>query len=262
VIYRTGTFIAGQSFIYSLDARLKLAVVIVLSVFIIWAGPFVVFFAGICLLGIVLAAGISLRVLGQSLKPLLFFMVLIFMAHSLFGEGDDITIAYLKLSLSGAREGFIVVWRFLCLVAAAVLLTMTTMPAQIIAALKYFLRPLKYLGVPVDDIAVMIMLALRMMPFLLWQKDKIEKAQLARAYDWRRSSLRRRAWAFLSLITALLLGLFRRADELALAMEARNYARGERSSSVVLKMKPADYRAAFVFAVLLLIFMALNYYLR
>ncbi len=261
-MYRTGTYIAGQSLIYRLDARLKLASVVVLSVFILWANASTVFFLGIALLATTLAAGISLRALGQALKPLLFFMVLIFLAHSLFGRSDEPTvISYLKISLSGAREGFIVVWRFLCLVTVAVLLTMTTMPAQIIAALKYFLRPLKYLRAPVDDIAVMIMLALRMMPFLLWQKDKIEKAQLARAYDWRRSSFRRRAGAFLSLIMALFLGLFRRADELALAMEARNYARGERSSAVVLEMKPADYRAAFAFAALLLIFMALNYYL-
>lgn len=258
-MYRAGTFISEESFVHRLDARLKLAAVVSLSVFIIWAKPLTILFMGGCLFCAVLSAKITLRTLGQAIKPLLFFIVLIFLAHALFSRNDG---SFPGISASGMREGFVVTWRFLLLITAALLLTMTTVPAQIIAALKYFLRPLKHLRVPVDDIVVMIMLALRMMPFLLWQKNKIEKAQLARAYDWRRSSLRRRVGAFLSLIIALLRGLFRRADELALAMEARNYARGERSSFVVLKMKPADYRTAFVFAVMLLIFMALNYYLR
>ncbi|HDQ04934.1 MAG TPA: energy-coupling factor transporter transmembrane protein EcfT [Deltaproteobacteria bacterium] len=257
-MYRTGTFIAGQSFIYKLDARLKLAAVVILSIFILWSKPLTVFCIGIGLLGIVLAANITLRTLVQAIKPLLIFIILIFLAHALFSGSNS---SFAGFSISGAHEGFIVVLRFLCLIAAAVLLTMTTAPSALIAAVKYFLRPLKYLRLPVDDIAIMIMLALRMMPFLLWQKDKIEKAQSARAYDRHRSSLRRRAQAFLSLVMAVLLGVFRRADDIALAMEARNYTRGERSSAIVLELKPADYRAAFAFVVLLLILMALNYYL-
>ena len=257
-MYRAGIFISGQTFVHRLDARLKLAVVVFLSVLILWVKPLAVFFLGGGLFCAVLASKTSLRTLGQAIQPLLFFIILIFLAHAFFSESNS---SFPWISMSGIREGFIVAGRFLCLIAAAVLLTMTTAPAQIIAALKYFLRPLKRLRAPVDDVAVMITLALRMMPALLAQKEKIETAQLARGYDRRRASLRNRVRTFLSLVTAVLLGILRRADELALAMEARNYTRGERSSAAVLAMKPADYRAGFIFVVLLLIFMALNCYL-
>lgn len=262
-MYHTGAFIKGQSLIYNLDPRVKLALIVGLSIFILWVNPPAIFLIGITLLFVALAGGISLRTIGQAVKPLLFFIGLIFAAHVLFSEGEAfVIIPYLRVSfsLSGVQEGFIVTWRFLCLIVAAVLLTMTTTPSQIIAALKYFLRPLKFLLVPVDDIAVMIMLALRLMPVLLAEKDKIETAQKARGYDLRASGFIIRIKAFLSLILSVLLGVFRRADELALAMEARGYARQERTSGVELTLTFRDYVALTFLSLFIVIFIALNYY--
>jgi energy-coupling factor transport system permease protein len=141
---------------------------------------------------------------------------------------------------------------------AAILLTLTTAPSQMIAAIKYFLRPLKLLRVPVDDIAVMIMLALRLMPILLTEKERVEIAQKARGYNLRRSGTIIRIKAFLSLTLTVLTGVFRRADELALAMEARNYQRGERTSLVELKLTSSDYLVLIFFCFSLVIFVALN----
>jgi energy-coupling factor transport system permease protein len=257
-MYRAGTFIAGKSFIYKLDPRVKLAFIIILSIFILWSLPIQVYFLGAGLLVVALASGISIRTIAQSVKPLLIFIILIFLAHALFGNNNS---SFAGISTSGVHEGFIVVFRFLCLIAAAVLLTMTTAPSVLIAAVKYFLRPLKYLRVPVDDIAVMIMLALRLMPIMLLQKERIENAQKARCYDAKNAGLIARVKSFLSLILAVLLGIFRRADELALAMEARGYARAERTSATTMKITPLDHAAIIIFVVAAIIFMALKFYL-
>ena len=261
-MYHTGVFIKGQSFIYTLDPRIKFAVVVCLSVFILWVKPLIVLVIGIALFFAAIANGISLRTIGQALKPLLFFIVLIFLVHALFNEGEALVrIPHLGLALSytGLQQGFFVVWRFLCLIIAAVLLTLSTTPSQMIAAIKYFLRPLKILHVPVDDIAVMIMLALRFMPILLTEKEKIETAQKARGYNLRQSGFIMRIKAFLSLASVVLSGVFRRADELALAMEARNYRRGERTSLTELRLASPDYFVLTFFGIFSVIFIALNY---
>jgi energy-coupling factor transporter transmembrane protein EcfT len=202
-----------------------------------------------------------LRTIGQALRPILFFIILIFLVHALFNEGDAlISIPFFGISFSyaGLQKGFFVVWRFLCLMIAAVLLTLTTAPSQMIVAIKYFLKPLKLLRVPVDDIAFMIMLALRLMPILLTEKEKVETAQKARGYNLRQSGFVIRIKAFLSLTLTIFTGVFRRADELAMAMEARNYQRGERTSLVELKLNSSDYLVLLFLGVSLFIFVALN----
>jgi len=260
-MYRTGSFIKGQSLIYNLDPRLKLAATIFLSIFILWVKPPVALVMGIALFCAALASGISLRTIGEALKPLLYFIALIFLVHVLFDEsGVWIKIPFLGISLpfAGLQQGFFVVWRFLCLIVAAVLLTMTTAPSQMIAAIKYFLKPLKKLRVPVDDIAVMIMLALKLMPIMLAQKERIEIAQKARGYNLYRSGFIMRIKVFLSLTLNILLSVFKRADELALAMDARSYQRGARTSLVKLKLALLDYLALIIFGILIVIFVALN----
>jgi len=260
-MYHTGAFIKGQSLIYNLDPRIKLAATICLSIFILWVKPLLAFVVGIALFCAVFASGIHLRTIGQALKPLLFFIALIFLVHALFNEGEaliEIPFFGLSLSYSGLQQGFIVVWRFLCLLVAAILLTLTTAPSQMIAAIKYFLRPLKLLHVPVDDIAVMIMLALRLMPILLTEKERVEIAQKARGYNLRQSGLIMRIKAFLSLVSIVLSGVFRRADELALAMEGRNYRRGERTSLVELRLTSSDYFVLTFLGISSVIFIALN----
>jgi energy-coupling factor transport system permease protein len=208
---------------------------------------------------VALISGIRLRIIGQALKPLLYFIALIFLVHVFFDEGVKTTFFGVSIPLAGLQQGFFVVWRFLCLIVAAVLLTMTTAPSQMIAAIKYFLRPLKCLRVPIDDIAVMIMLALRLMPISLAEKERIEIAQKARGYNLYKSGFIMRIKVFLSLTLNILLSVFRRADELALAMDARNYKRGERSSLVELKLTSSDYLVIIILGISLLNFAFFNF---
>jgi energy-coupling factor transporter transmembrane protein EcfT len=263
MMYHTGSFMKGDSLIYDLDPRVKLAAAFIFSIFILWIKPALALVSGTALLLAALAAGLSLRTIGQAIKPFWFFIVLIFIVHVFFTENNGLPptaniFPGLSFPRAGFQEGFWVIWRFFCLIVAAILLTMTTAPSQIIAAIKYFLKPLKKLRVPVDDLAVMIMLALRLMPILLAEKERIETAQRARGYDLSRSGLLTRAKAFLRLTSKILIGVFRRADELALAMESRNYRRGERSSLVELKLTSSDYPVIFSLIFFFVIFVALN----
>jgi len=262
-MYHTGSYIAGTSFLHHIDPRIKLASVVGLSIIILAVKPLPSMFIGLVLFLLVFICGISLKTIGQALKPLIFFIVLIFLAHALFTtEGDSLfMVPYVGLSLSraGLVQGFFVSWRFLCLIVAAVLLTMTTQPSGMIAAVKFFLRPLKLLRVPVDNIAVMIMLALRLMPVLLEEKDRIEIARIARGYNVRRLSFTLHIRAFLSLATRILLSVFKRADELAAAMEARNYQLAPRTSFVELRLTTADFIVLFFLGIFIIIFIALNF---
>lgn len=262
-MYHIGSFVKGQSLIYHLDPRLKLIATILFSLFILRLEQPVVYAAGIALFLLALAGGISLRTIGQSIKPLIFFMMLIFLTHLFFsGNNNDVLMKHssfrFSLSCSGLQQGLFVVWQFLCLIVAAVLLTMTTAPSPLAAAIKYFLKPFAKLRLPVDEVAVMIMLAFRLMPILLAEKERIETARQARGFDPRRTGFTVGVKSFVSLTSNILSGVFRRADEITLAMEARNYQRGERSSFVELKFAAADYRVIVFLCFFFFIFVALN----
>jgi len=264
-MYRAGSFIQGSSLFHKLDPRVKLSAVVVFSIFILWVKAPLALAGGGILLLLALTGGIRLRIIGEAIKPFLFFIALILFVHVFFGGNnryETIPNPFLRFSFSatGAQEGFFVIWRFLCLITSAVLLTMTTVPAQIVAAVKYFLQPLKKLKVPVDDLAVMIMLALRLMPILLGEKERIEVAQKARGYQIRQAGGWMRLKSFILLATRVLTGVFRCADELALAMEARNYQRKERSSLVQLNFRAADLFAVIILSIFFVIFVALNFH--
>jgi energy-coupling factor transport system permease protein len=261
-MYHTGSYITGESFLHHVDSRIKLGFVVGLSFIVLLSTPMTSLFTGLILFLLILLGHISLRVIGQALRPLLFFIVLIFFVHAFFTPGDPLfVIPYIGLSISGTGlvQGFFVCWKFFCLIVTAVLLTMTTPPSQIIAAVKFFLHPLKLLRVPVDNIAVMIMLALRLMPVLIAEKDRIEIARSARAYNPHRLRFIHHIRAFLSLATRILLSVFQRADELAAAMEARNYQLAPRTSFVELRMVRTDYIVLFILGIFLVIFVALNF---
>lgn len=262
-MYHTGSFIRGSSLVYDIDPRLKLAATVCLSVLILWVKPPLVFLMGLAVLFAVLGSGIRLKTLFEALKPLLFFIMLIFFVHVFFGAKEgavaiNLPVPGLHLSFTGLQEGFFVVWRFLSLIIVAVLLTMTTAPSPLIAAIKYFLRPFKILKIPVDEIAFMIALALRFMPILLAEKKRIDVAQKARGYHLSGADFATRIKSFLSLTLNVLLGVFRKVDELSLAMEARNYRRGSRTSFTELRFAPVDYLVAALLLFSLLIFVALN----
>jgi energy-coupling factor transport system permease protein len=260
-MYSTGSYINGTTFLHRIDPRIKLAFVVALSIVVLAAQPLTSLTIGLGLAALVLASGISFRTVWQAVSPLLFFIILIFLVHALFTEGEPLwgvpAIGF-SVSRTGLIQGFFVSWRFLCLIVAAVLLTMTTPPSYLIAAVKFYLQPLKLFRLPVDSIAVMITLALRLMPLFLTEKNRIEIARRARGYNIHKAGLRQHIKAFLSFTNSILLGVFQKADELSAAMEARNYHLGPRTSFVELRLRGFDRCILLFSGIFLVIFIALN----
>lgn len=249
---------------HRLDPRVKLIIICISSILVLTLKIHAVFVMAIALCIAFYISRISFACVVQAVRPLLFFICLIFAVHMFSRQGEALIVlpgTGFLISKSGLEEASSVALRFLCLIAAAVKLTMTTTPSQLTAALKYLLQPLRRLRLPVDDLAVMTMVALRLMPVLLGEKERIETAQKARAYDVKKMKWKKRLAAFVALTTAVVISVFRRADELAMAMEARGYHRGIRTSHVELAMGNADYAAIIVFFAVSAVLIGLNTYM-
>jgi energy-coupling factor transporter transmembrane protein EcfT len=176
--------------------------------------------------------------------------------------GGEPLFAFSALPIAATQEGFAkgvyVTWQFAGLVIAAAILTMTTSPSELVGGIERLLRPLARVGVPSQEIAMMISMALRFMPMLLEEYDRLRVAQMARGADFTVGGVAARMRALRLLALPLMLSAFRRADELATAMEARGYRRGPRTMLRELRMTKADLAACTLMAVLLLLNLGLR----
>ncbi len=248
-----GQYRHGDTLLHRLDPRIKIGALMALSLLIFAATP-----AGIALISLFLAAVIGTSRLtpasmAAALRPVAIFMALIFLIHLLGTEGSPIlTLSPLPLAIT--REGLVqaatVTWQFAALVIGAAVLTMTTLPSDLVGGIERLLRPFARVGIPSQEIAVMIALAFRFVPILLEEYDRLRTAQMARGADFTTGGVRFRWRALTSLAVALLLSAFRRADELTLAMEARGYRRGPRTTLHELKLTGTDAAAFAVMAAL------------
>jgi len=262
-MYSAGSYLTGNTLLHRLDPRVKLLATVALSIIILTAQPLFLLIIFLGLLLTAFSAGIRPLLLLKAVKPLRYFIALIFLAHVFF-NGSSVAgeFNFFWFSLSGLQTATKVTGQFICLIMAAVILTMTASPSQLVVALKYFLYPLRFLRVPVDDIAVMIILALRLTPLLVAENKRIEVASQARCYNLGKSGYRTRIKAFIARAAALLLGVLGRADHLAAAMEARRYQRGERTSAVELRFAGYDFIVLLFLFCFFVISMALNSSLR
>jgi energy-coupling factor transporter transmembrane protein EcfT len=250
-----GQYLSGDTLLHRLDPRVKIGAVMALSILILAATP-----AGIALISLFLAAVIriarlTLSQLAAVLRPVAIFMGLIFLVHLLGTEGTPL-LALSPLPLAVTREGIIqaaqVTWQFAALVIGAAVLTMTTLPSDLVGGIERLLRPLGRVGIPSQEIAVMIALAFRFVPLLTEEYNRLRTAQMARGADFTTGGVRLRMRAAASLAVTLLLSAFRHADELTLAMEARGYRRGSRTTLRELKLTRTDAAAFAVVAALVL----------
>jgi energy-coupling factor transporter transmembrane protein EcfT len=171
--------------------------------------------------------------------------------HLLLTEGEPLLkLAPLPLTVTreGLMQGAYVIWQFAALVLTAAVLTMTTLPSDLVGGIERLLRPLARVGFPSQEIAVMMSMALRFLPILLEETERLQTAMLARGADFTGGGLGRRTRSFASLAVPLLLSAFRRADDLVLAMEARGYRRGPRTTLRELRLAESDYAALAVIA--------------
>ena len=255
-----GQYFPGNSLLHRLDPRTKLVVLFALIVALfLFDRPADYFVMSLLTLGCMLLSRVPLRTLVGSLKPLWWILLFTFLIHLCTTPGEEIAKVWMfSLTWDGLSHGFFICLRLVLLLLLSSLLTFTTSPLKLTDALEALLSPLKRIGVPAHELAMMMTIALRFVPTLLEETDKIMKAQQARGTDFTTGSIARRLKSVVPILVPLFISAFRRADELAMAMEARCYHGGEgRTQMKQLRFVPLDYVAWAGTALLLALLAAL-----
>jgi len=252
---RLGQYLPGDTIVHRLDPRVKILSVVALSLLIFAATPVEIALISAFLAAVAGAARMTPAQTAGALRPVAVFIAMIFLVHLFFTEGQPLlSLAPLPVQVTreGLLRGIYVTWQFAGLILAAAVLTLTTSPSELVGGIERLLRPLSRIGIPAQDLAVMIAMALRFMPMLLEEYDRLRMAQMARGADFTTGSLALRTRAVAALAVPLLLSAFRRADELAVAMEARGYRRGPRTTLRELVFSGHDLGAFAVIGILML----------
>ncbi len=241
-----GQYFPGNSAVHRLDPRTKLILVVVYIVALFTAKWFVSYglvFA--CLVAIIAVSGVKARTILKSLKPLLFIILFTGILNLFYTDGKVLVSFWIfTITYEGLTRAFFMVLRISLLVTGTFMLTYTTSPVSLTDGMESLLRPLRYVKVPVHELSMMMCIALRFIPTLTQETDKIISAQKARGADFESGNLVARAKALVPILVPLFISSFRRADELATAMECRCYHGGEGRT----KLKQLQYRGRDVVA--------------
>ncbi|MCU9615198.1 energy-coupling factor transporter transmembrane protein EcfT [Caldibacillus lycopersici] len=245
-----GRYLPMESFVHRMDPRAKLVVITLFIGVIFLANNLLTY--GILVLftfASIFASKIPIKFLLNGLSFLFWIILFTFFLHIFFTrEGDVIfTFGWIKIYEHGLQQAIFISLRFFLLVLITSLLTLTTSPIDITDGMESLLNPLKKLRFPVHELALMMSIALRFIPTLMDETDKILKAQMARGVNFSEGSLKKRAQSVVPLLIPLFISAFKRAEELAIAMEARGYRGGEgRTKYRLLKWKGMDTLAALL----------------
>ncbi len=228
-----GQYIPTESPVHRLDPRTKIAAVTLLMVAIFVVRDF----AGYALLtafllGVIVLSRVPVGHVLRGLRPIGFLLALTLILNVFFSGIQDGEVLFRLGPLVATREAVVravfIGYRLIALVVSTSLLTFTTSPVELTDGLERLMRPFRRIGVPAHELAMMMTIALRFIPTLLEETEKIIKAQMARGAEFERGNVLRRARALVPVLVPLFVSAFRRADELALAMEARCYRGGEK----------------------------------
>jgi energy-coupling factor transport system permease protein len=248
-----GQYFPGDSFLHRMDARVKILLLLILliEVFVFTSAP-VYFMMTVITFLMIMISKVPVRMVLRSLKPLWWIILFTFVLHLFSHPGREIyRIWQFVITQEGVEQGALISVRLMLLIVLSTLLTFTTSPLKLTDALESLLSPFKRLGLPAHELAMMMTIALRFIPTLISETDKIMKAQQSRGADFVTGSIMSRLKNMVPILVPLFLSAFRRADDLALAMEARCYRGGEgRTRMKEMKLGRLDYVAIGVFAVL------------
>ena len=245
-----GQFFPGNTVAHRLDPRTKILLVTLYIVALFCAKGLVTYgILALCLAICVRISKVKIKALVKGLKPVLFIIIFTGILNLFFTPGDYymVEIGFLHISNVGLHNAVFMVLRIMLLIMGTFLMTYTTSPISLTDGLERLLGGLKKLHVPVHELAMMMSIALRFIPTLIEETDKIMSAQKARGADFESGNLIQKAKALIPILVPLFVSAFRRADELATAMECRCYHGGEgRTKLHVLKYEGRDYVALAV----------------
>ena len=255
-----GQYFPGNSVIHRLDPRVKIIATLLFIIEIFIVDNFLGFaVAGLCLGAVIAVSRVPLGYIVRGLKPILIILLFTFALNMFMIDGHILwQWGFLKITAEGLRTAVFMAIRLILLIIGSSMLTLCTRPLSLTDGIERLLSPFKKIGLPAHEIAMMMTIALRFIPTLLEETDKIMKAQKARGADFESGSIVSRARAMTPILIPLFISAFRRADELAIAMECRCYRGGEgRTRLHELKMQKRDIAALlsmpFVAAVIILI---------
>ena len=235
-----GQYYQTESVIHRLDPRVKLAGTLLFIISLFFFRNFIGYLVAALFLALVIGLShVPFRFMVKGMRAVV-FLLLITVVFNLFLTPGEALVSVWKLTITkeGLATAVTMVVRLTMLIIGSSIMTLTTTPNNLTDGLEKGLRPLKLFKVPVHEVAMMMSIALRFIPILLEETDKIMKAQIARGADFESGNLIRRAKALVPLLVPLFISAFRRANDLAMAMEARCYRGGDGRT----KMKPLIYK--------------------
>lgn len=256
-----GQYFPGSTVMHKLDPRTKILIMLAYIAITFCVQNFWGYFvlAVFVALGIVLSK-IPVSFVFKGLKPIMVFIVITGLFNLFLTNGEIVwQLGFLKITKEGIKLAVFMVLRLMFLILGTSLLTLTTAPISLTDGMYRLLKPFSKIGLPAHELSMMMSIALRFIPTLMEETDKIMKAQAARGADLENGSLMRRAKAMIPILVPLFISAFRRADELATAMECRCYSGGNgRTSLHELKMKQRDLYAALSLVIVLAAIVFLN----
>ena len=244
-----GQYFPGESAVHRLDARVKLIITMLFVVMLFAAKGFFSLSVGVIFLIMAYTlTELSPSLVTKSLKPVVPVLIVTAVINIFFFEGNEIfRLGFISITDGGLVNSAFMLIRVTALIAGSSVLTYTTSPIELTAAIEKLLSPLKIFKFPVHELAMMMTIALRFIPTFIEETEKIISAQKARGADFETGSIRDRASAVVPVIVPLFISAFRRAEELALAMECRCYRGGEgRTRMKQMKAGPADIAALII----------------
>lgn len=239
-----GQYFPGTSPIHRMDPRGKIIFMAIYIVELFLAGNLqAMAVSAVFILCCYKISGIPIRMMLKSIKPVLMLIVFTGVLNMLFVDGNVLfQFGFIRITDQGVFYAIVMAVRIICLIAGTTLLTYTTSPIVLTDGLERLMEPLNKLHVPVHEISMMMTIALRFIPTLIEETDKIMSAQKARGADFESGNLIQRAKALVPILVPLFISAFRRADELAIAMECRCYHGGQgRGKLHVLRYQARDY---------------------
>ncbi|SEQ58804.1 energy-coupling factor transporter transmembrane component T family protein [Piscibacillus halophilus] len=251
-----GQYIPKESLIHRLDPRTKMMVVFLYVIIIFTAHSFLGYAVLACFACLSTALSlIPIKYITKGLKPVWWIIGITFILHLILTREGDVlfTVIGWPIHEGALIQAVEISMRFFLLILMTTILTLTTPPIAITDAVESLLKPFKKLKLPVHELALMMSISLRFIPTLMQEMDKISKAQASRGLDFRTGKLKDRMKAILPLLIPLFINAFRRAEDLAIAMEARGYQGGEgRSKFRELTYQTKDY-LVFMFLIITII---------
>ena len=242
-----GQFFPGKSYIHKLDPRTKLVLLLIYIVALFVAGDWISYGVMLAFLSVcIIISKIPLKNIVRGMKPMMVILIITGLLNIFLTDGEIVwlEIGSVTITQEGVFRAIFMMARILMLVTGTFLLTYTTSPIALTDGLESLLKPLKVIRFPVHEISMMMCIALRFIPTLIEETDKIMSAQKARGADFESGGLLQRVKALVPILIPLFVSAFRRADELATAMECRCYHGGDgRTKMKLLRYKRRDFGA-------------------